>query len=190
MTQDGRLPVSWDIARHFIAKANPHYGLDIEKKKMLFWLLRKSAPGSMFVELGVCHGGTAALLALVASRTGGYYVGIDNWSLEGSYEEVAELLKDCDGVKLVQGSTHDVPLVPEIDFLLIDAGHDEANVSVDCRRWIPCVRRGGLVAFDDFPTGPGWKESAHWAVRHYADEATAEWELVAAWNGMVVRRRP
>ena len=186
---------AWTEAIELARRANPHYSLSEREQELLFETLLSALPDHpVIVELGVCNGKTAILLAYLARGLGGHYIGVDNWSLEGTYGEVSDHLYNCgfDGyADLLVGSTHDVPLpTMPIDFLLIDAGHQESAVSIDCERWIPRVRPGGLVAFDDYPTEQTWRDNAHWAVHHYADKYTGDWPLVMFWNKVLIRRRP
>lgn len=171
-----------------------HYSLDDHRRMMLFWCAETIQDG-LIVELGVCHGGTGLMLSYVASCTNSRYYGVDNWSLEGSYEQVVQLFTENlpypPSWTLINGNTHDVPLPKlPISMLFIDAGHDEANVGPDCERWIPLVMPGGIVAFDDYPQGADWRESCHYAVREYADMYTHNWDHIGSWEGLLIRRAP
>lgn len=176
-----------------------HYSLGIEKRQFLHRVCRFLPENASIVELGVCHGSTGFLLATVAARLNGKYTGIDNWSLEGSYDEVSNKLMSLRGNTdwdLIQGSTHNRELVEELaasyNLLLIDAGHDEANIRQDCEVWIPLAKSGSIVAFDDYPATatPNPNLDPHWAVKYYADKFTGSWDLVGYWNGLMVRRKP
>jgi len=149
--------------------------------------------GCLIVELGVCHGRTAVLLASVAQEKQGCYYGIDTWALEGSRAAVAEAFERRFSREtwwsLWEGRTQEAPIPLPIHFLLIDAGHDEANVKPDCARWIPHVLPGGYVAFHDYDAIPD-PQSPHWAVRCYADRHTGSWPSVAQCGGLMIRRRP
>lgn len=187
---------NWDRAKWLSLTPNQKYSLSIEKRQLLFWCAAAAPDGPHFVEIGVCHGGTAMLLAYVAKCRGGTYLGVDNWSLEGSYEEVRRAL-DLEhlrepAVELVAGdSTVLEGYRDPIDLLLIDGGHQIGVVDRDCERWIPLVRPGGLVCFDDY-TGKllPREEDCHWAVRESAEHWTEEWWTVGFWEGLLVRRKP
>ena len=45
----------------------------------------------------------------------------------------------------------------ELDFVFVDAAHDEASVRIDILAWLPKVRRGGVLAGHDYDaeTDPG-----------------------------------
>jgi predicted O-methyltransferase YrrM len=190
----------WEDVLAIARLANDHYSMTERQQELVYELALTIPEGGLIVELGVCHGKTAIVLALAAMERDGKYVGIDNWSLEGSREEVAALFDKIFAPKheswswrLFNDDTHAEHWKEdkyEVDLLLIDAGHDEENVREDCRIWIPKVKPGGLVIFDDWPSGPRWQESCHEAVRCNAEMWTAEWEWAASYGKVVARRRP
>lgn len=186
---------TWPEVLELARRANPHYSMTEDQQEMLWRVGMASVPeGGLIVELGVCWGKTAVVLAGVAEEKEASYVGIDNWSLEGSITEVRALLEPIGGaVRVVEGRTQDVDdylsADEAVDLLIIDAGHDEENIREDCKAWIPRVAVGGHVAFHDYPTGRGWETSCHEAVRRNADLWTGDWPLIAAWDGLIVRRR-
>jgi predicted O-methyltransferase YrrM len=167
-----------------------HYSVTEEQAFLLWRAAQSIPPGGVIVELGVCHGRMARLLARVAAEKAGSYLGIDDWSLEGSMAAVAAHLDafPLQHWTLIEGKTQEVP-PSHSNLLFIDAGHDEANIKPDCERWIPYLTPGGLVAFHDYnPTEE--PPSCHWAVRHYADRHTGDWPLIGYWGGLLIRRRP
>jgi len=64
-----------------------------------------------------------------------------------------------------------------LDFVFIDAAHDYESVKEDITMWLPKVKRGGVIAGDDYSTWPGVKQAVdeifpnaekrgiYWAVR-------------------------
>lgn len=183
---------SFDYIYHKMETADFHYSLTYEKHRILYKVLEKYLKsGDSIVELGVCNGATAIMFSLCVFAIEGGYTGIDNWSLEGSRGKVEKLLVGLSEnvpYHLIEGSSHDPENYCDYDFLLIDAGHDEANVSKDCALWLPNARKGNIVAFDDYPSLPS-KENPHWAVREYAERYTYDWELIAYWEGLMVKRK-
>lgn len=184
----------WPEVLQVARRASDHYSLSEREQELLFEVAMGLPTGALIVELGVCNGKTALILAAVAEAKQGLYIGVDNWSLEGSFGEVFDLMHAAFGTsrwQLWQGDTHtiELPAFP-IDLLLIDAGHQEEAVSVDCERWIPTVRPGGIVAFDDYPGERNWRDSCHWAVREYGEMWTEGFDLVAYWGKIMVRRKP
>ena len=66
---------------------------------------------------------------------------------------------------------------PWIDVLYIDGAHDSVSVARDCVLYIPMVKPGGLVFFDDY---------AHPDVKRAIDGATAfanfEFAIFTGWQ--------
>jgi len=206
----------WPQVLNLARQANDHYSMTERQQELVYELALTIPEKGLIVELGVCHGKTAMVLAAAAYQRDGGYLGIDNWSLEGDRTQVHLLLdqlmhsfgvrapsKRVDGGSywngrsfswtLAEADTHDDRwrhAAMEVDLLLIDAGHDEANVSKDCEIWIPKVKAGGLVIFDDWPSGPSWQASCHEAVRRHAEIWTGDWEWAASYGKVVARRRP
>lgn len=155
---------------------NDHYALS---KDQVEFIVRHAMTLPMFptlLELGVCHGRTLASLALVAERLYGQAYGIDHFGLEGNVEEVQESLFDRGilSCKIIVADTREAEWTKPIDLLVVDAGHDEANVRPDIEKYVPLVKSGGYVFFDDYDD-PKNRQSPHWAVRHYADLACGSW---------------
>lgn len=199
--------MNWFEVLELARKANDHYSMS-EREQELVWELAQTIPeGGFIVELGVCHGKTAVILAAVAQNKGGFYTGIDNFSLEGSLLEVEGLLEDSFGSssrgrfwRLHSANTHD-PMWGYageeeildhclVDLLLIDAGHDYDNVSQDCEIWIPQIRPGGIVIFDDVASGPTWRTDCHSAVREMMEKWCGDWCFAAGFGKCWAWRKP
>lgn len=187
--------MNYETAQAMMASVDPHYSLSDEKHALL-WKYASQVPWRPdILELGVCHGRTAVMLCYIAREQRGYYCGIDNFSLEGTAASIMTRLETMgrrhiewdiyDMTTQTAAKTWELPL----DFLFIDAGHDPQNVSHDCDKFVPFVKPGGIAAFDDYedPYNP---DSAHWAVRFYADKATEGWERLDWTHGMLIARRP
>lgn len=184
--------LTWPECLRRINAMDPHYGMDIRDEEFIFGLLRERVYHPTVVELGVCHGRASAMLAYLAQGTGGAYHGVDDWRLEGSMQEVSDRLETI-GLPhtLHHSDTRTLPWDDPIDVLLIDAGHDEQNVSADCAKWIPWVVAGGYVVFDDWPPSVVRSDdNPHWAVAVYGEAATTGWQ---SWRGpgrVMVKRKP
>lgn len=162
----------WPLVRN----TNSHYALSEDQVKFIIdhALLLPEEP--TILELGVCHGRTLAALSAVAMCKGGWAYGIDHFGLEGDAIEVRRTLYThrLSSWTLIVGDTRTVTWERPIDLLVIDAGHDEANVRPDIEKYVPLVKHGGYVFFDDYDD-PKNRQSPHWAVRHYADLACGSW---------------
>ena len=166
-----------DTIWHLVREIDPHYSLSPSELKFVLRYAVRVPPHSVMLELGVCHGRTFAALALAAMATDSRVFGIDHFGLEGSGEEVRESLRQrgITNWTLFEANTHDMGWKTPIDLLVVDAGHDVANVKPDIEDYVPHVKPGGYVFFDDYDE-PYDPDSPHWAVRHYADLACGNWE--------------
>lgn len=197
-----RKTIPWSTVVALARRANDHYSMTERQQELLYELALTIPDNGTIVELGVCHGKTAIVLAIAAAHTDSRYVGIDNWSLESSEEEVLQHLDEVGGelpnewhldwglINACSWASETAEGISKIDFLVIDAGHDEENVSKDCALWIPLVKPGGIVVFDDWPSGPRWWESCHAAIRKHAEVWCAEWEWAASYGKTVAFRKP
>lgn len=168
--------MNWEEVKQQIAPISDHYSMREDQHKLLFEYAMQVPKGGTVLEIGVCNGKTAALFALVAKHKSINYYGIDDFSLEGSR---ADVLKHFKRLKLsgeiIEGRSEDVEWNRPIDLLFIDGGHDEANVRVDCEKFVPLVKPAGIVIFDDWAVDES-KANPHWAVGHYGTIATKGWE--------------
>lgn len=147
---------------------------------------------AIVVELGTSYGLTAAMFMLTGEKKHIDYWGIDNFSLESKYDKVNEDLTKLNlPYHLISSRTQDYPWNTPIDFLFVDAGHDEANVKPDCEKWIPFVKAGGYVSFHDWLGCKDPSLNPHWAVDYYGDLATPGWEVIThIGNQMLIKRKP
>ena len=123
------------------------------------------------VELGTWLGASAVPVARAIRRWGGTLTCIDTWGGD-VHETTAKspwMLVSCARYLVEAGVNANVRLIPattreaaqwwtgSIDYLYIDADHGEAAVADDLARWAPFVRRGGVIAGDDYdnPLFPG-----------------------------------
>jgi predicted O-methyltransferase YrrM len=156
-------------------------------------LCTKLPAGANILEIGVCYGHTAIMLADFAKRLRGRYYGIDRWndtspSSRNYVQTTLDGLHLSERAALIEGDSRIVPW-PQIplDFLLIDGGHDESCVSSDVRRFLPWVKIAGFVAFDDCDAKDDPASPCR-AVKKYAELAcdNPKWKEV----GFVIERTP
>ena len=126
------------------------------------------------VEIGVWGGKSLLPMAYTLKRIGkGIVYGIDPWdsqaSLEGvmhegniafwrtvDHEGILLQLIDVigqygldDSVRLVRDTSAHAPIIEEIDILHIDGNHSDVTSYIDVTKWVPLVRKGGWIVFDD-----------------------------------------
>ncbi len=129
------------------------------------------------VEIGV-FGGKSLIPMAHALRNfgGGIAYGIDPWdnleSAEGmdgvNYEwwksiDHKQILEDLETkiidfglsfhVSLIKTTSLLAPSIPNIDILHIDGNHSEKASTIDVHKWVPQVRSGGIIIFDDVTWG-------------------------------------
>lgn len=154
-----------------------HYSMLESQQEEIFNCLKDIPEGAVIVELGVCHGKTFYILSEIARSVGGEAHGVDHFGLEGTAQEVRQALDSLGAVYTIhESTTQALAWDKQIDVLLVDAGHDEANVSADCAKWIPFVGPGGIVIFHDWFHDDDERDSnAHWAIAWYGKRACAGW---------------
>jgi predicted O-methyltransferase YrrM len=144
-----------------------------EKGAVLVDLILKTRP-RIIVEIGVWGGKSLVPMAcaLKANEQGIIY-GIDPWdskeSVTGLFEEVHRefwsrvdhesiltgLLKKieefrlADHIELVRCTSENAAPIFDIDILHIDGNHSEKTSYFDVTKWVPLVKKGGWIFFDD-----------------------------------------
>lgn len=58
-----------------------------------------------------------------------------------------------DQVSLIRATSEDAPLISDIDILHIDGNHSEKTSMFDALKWVPLVKKGGIIIFDDITWG-------------------------------------
>ncbi len=126
------------------------------------------------VEVGVFGGKSLIPMAFALKELGrgGVVFGIDPWSASISAEGMDGIHKDWWGsldhaeilrklqnkigqfslnnyIRLIQSTSAAAPEIPNIDILHIDGNHSEDASYLDVLKWVPLVRRGGMIVFDD-----------------------------------------
>lgn len=129
------------------------------------------------VEIGVWGGKSLIPMAyaLRANQQGKIY-GIDPWdsieSIKGMDGINYDWWKSIDHYKILQGlqlkiiefslqdyiillktTSEQAPLLYNIDILHIDGNHSEQASFLDVNKWVPHVRSGGIIVFDDITWG-------------------------------------
>ncbi|MBS1707756.1 MAG: class I SAM-dependent methyltransferase [Armatimonadetes bacterium] len=101
------------------------------------------------VELGTCQGGSALFMLLDLPEDGT----LTTIDVAARPEFLASCMDDP-RLRLVEGSSTD-PALPErlglrdVDLLFVDTDHTCAQVAAELAKWLPLVRPGGVIAFDD-----------------------------------------
>lgn len=150
-----------------------------DKAGILIDLIVKYKP-QVVVEIGVWGGKSLVPMAnaLRANGSGKIY-GIDPWS---NQESIKELISDAnlefwnradhsaildklnrwihryglkEQISLLRCTSEQAPLIYTIDMLHIDGNHSEKTSFFDVNKWVPLVKSGGFIIFDDI----NWREN-------------------------------
>lgn len=125
------------------------------------------------VEIGVYGGKSLVPMAFALRELGnGVVIGIDPWSSAESavgmdgvnhdfwskldHEKIYQGLLDkvnkfglSGNIMLLRETSESAMPIPDIDILHIDGNHSEETSLLDVYKWVPFVKKGGLIIFDD-----------------------------------------
>lgn len=129
------------------------------------------------VEIGVWGGKSLVPMAYALKiMNNGMVYGIDPWDNEASIQEmegdnfewwsnvnhemifqglkskISEFDLD-DRIELIRATSERAPSITNIDILHIDGNHGENASTLDVMKWVPLVRKGGVIIFDDMTWG-------------------------------------
>ena len=144
-----------------------------EKASLLVDLVLRVKPTTI-VEIGVFGGKSLVpmAIALKANQKGKIY-GIDPWDPGASIEAVQNednkyywtivdykgilngLIQKIDHyalveqIELIESTSENALPIEPIDILHVDGNHSEKTSYFDVTKWVPYVRKGGIIIFDD-----------------------------------------
>jgi len=139
--------------------------------------------GSHFVEVGAFLGRSAVFMAVEIINSGKNikFDCIDHWegseehndndkvNLETLYEDFLENIKPVKGVvNPVRAHSVDASRLYKpnsLDFIFIDASHDEESVKADLAFWMPRMKDNGVIAGDDI-NNEGVANAVRWFFDH------------------------
>jgi predicted O-methyltransferase YrrM len=144
-----------------------------KKASILIDLIRRTSPKTI-VEIGVWGGKSLIPMACALRANGlGKIFGIDPWDSKASLEEVMNesniaywswadheavyrQLKEKiqsfnlqDYIQLIRATSEATPIISDIDLLHIDGNHSDKTSYFDVTKWVPHVKTGGWIIFDD-----------------------------------------
>jgi predicted O-methyltransferase YrrM len=144
-----------------------------QKAAVLIDLILDHKPQTV-VEIGVWGGMSLIPMAYALKMNGsGRIFGIDPWdsadSLEGmvnqnnisywntvNHESIFQGLNQKiahfglqNQISLIRSTSADTPPIPSIDILHVDGNHSDWSSYLDVTKWVPYVKPGGWIIFDD-----------------------------------------
>lgn len=145
-------------------------------------LVRESVPsGGRVVEVGSYEGGSVVALALscldrdisifsVESFTGNGDGTMDGQALPSAARYAVNTKQRYQSLRLVTIAADSIAAAASfgarsLDFVFIDACHTTEAVSRDIAQWLPRIRRGGIIAGDDYD----WPSVRAAVDRHFGD---------------------
>lgn len=151
----------FDIMK-YLEGTNPNRSITDGEVRWLYELGLQLPLGAEILELGLYLGRSACVLAYLAAIKKGHYTGIDHFNGRldvgmggdnGSEAEVKQNLYErglLDVSTILVQSTETVSWDTPVDMLHVDACHFEPNISRDIGKYAPFVKKGGILAFDDY----------------------------------------
>lgn len=159
------------------------------------------------VEVGTCKGLFAANLL---SLWPGQLYCVDAWApipgydeqydheanLKEAHERLREYEDRCTICRMTSLQASEGFENATLDFVYLDANHGYQAVRDDLNAWYPKVRKGGILAGDDYGIVPEqWIEMGHGKVRFGVKRAVDEWakthrknisiDILADWNNLI-----
>ncbi len=185
-----------------------HGWCSCQKAEFLIDLVLQSKPLKV-VEIGVWGGKSLVPIAHALKKNGaGVIYGIDPWDKvaslrgmknEGSkvfwqladhgevYRDLVERIKEFDlsaQIELICATSEEAYKIDQIDLLHVDGNHSEENSLFDVQKWVPYVKKGGYIIFDDMTWFEGGKFTTQKAVE-WLDEhcfKLAEFTDISVWG--------
>ena len=175
------------------------------KAGLLIDLILAKSP-DVIVEIGVYGGKSLVPMAHALKANGkGVIYGIDPWSTTASLEDVVNdsnraywgwidheaimrtLIQRIgqfqlhDQIKLIRKTSANADPIDGIDILHVDGNHSDSTSYLDVTKWVPMMKRGGWIIFDDmtwYENGTyttaravGWLDKNCIKVAEYTDDS-------------------
>ena len=130
-------------------------------------MVEKFSSGSHFVEVGTFLGKSAVYMAVEIINSGKLikFDCIDHWlgseehkdndkvDVDNLYEDILKKIEPVKGiikpVRVDSISASKLYKPNSLDFIFIDASHDEQSVKADLTYWMPRLKEDGIIAGDD-----------------------------------------
>lgn len=156
-----------------------HGWCSYQKASVLIDIIFACKP-KVIVEIGVWAGKSLVPMGYALKQIGsGKIYGIDPWDPEASVRGLIHEVNETfwkradheiifhrlasqipqfgleDQIELIRSTSLEAPLIQEIDVLHIDGNHSDEASYIDVTKWVPLVKKGGWIIFDDID----WQEN-------------------------------
>jgi len=141
-------------------------------------LARMLPADPVVVNIGVAYG--TSILAMLEARDDLYVFGIDVDKDAPALANLAGIGRWCFILGRSQDAGHHWPI--QVDMVFVDGSHARALVEADIDAWLPYIKPGGIIAFDDYdkPICPGVKPAV--------DECMAGYERILLVDDIIAFR--
>jgi predicted O-methyltransferase YrrM len=207
-TQENKVKADLIKEEAFLAMQELQGWCGEHKASILIDLILASKPQTI-VEIGVFGGKSLIPMAFALQANGkGKIYGIDPWSSQESIKGMDEansewwgsldhdeiligLLEKIkkfrlqDHVSLTRATSEQAPIINNIDILHIDGNHSDKHSYLDVTKWVPLVRKGGIIIIGDVSWAIDgkvsqyealkWVDERCYKVEHFKDEG--EWAI-------------
>lgn len=155
--------------------------------KAIIKVIRENRP-KIIVELGCYSGGTTIKMSEFVPTDAMIYA-VDIFAINGKDIRdfvINERFPKYENITLIEKTTHEASqgFNQEIDFLFVDADHQDDSIQQDCHDWLPKLKSGGIVVFDDYANDD------FPAVGRRVQELTSGWETIAEVETIIIKRKP
>lgn len=162
----------WAIIDHY-----PGHFWSGEAEEMFNHLLQLDKD-AIVVELGCFHGRSSTVIGEASEIVGFKFWCIDNFTIDGEDAEAnfrKYVLANYKNCILIKDSADNAATYwnYKIDYLFIDANHQEDGITADCENWLGFVKSGGVVQFHDY-----MGDSFPW-LAPIVDSYTKGWETLS-----------
>lgn len=155
----------------------------------LFYISRSKQPHNPFtiVELGCYSGGTTIIMAKTIPEAKIY--AIDIFAINGSDIRdfvISKRFPECKNIELLEMTTVEASrVVPDgFDFIFIDADHQQDSIERDCDNWLPKLKSGGIVVFDDY------NNDDFPAIAPVVESRTTGWKIYGQHDTIMIKIKP
>lgn len=139
------------------------------------------------VELG-CYAGKTSIIIASEIPIGARYIAVDSFVIDYSTvrDRAIKLFQKYPVIELIEKSTNDAAEMfnDPIDWLLVDADHQDHSIQEDSKNWLPKVRSGGLVAFHDYAN------SQFPSISKRVEESSAGWMIYDQVDSLMIKMKP